>query len=238
MSARSSSSTPQSLRSAAKSRLRQQIEMGDQRLHGGIEAVAFLELDGEAFGEIARAHAGRIEALQDREHGIDLGERRAELLGDRREIAAEIAGLVDQIDEVLPDHAAGRIGDRQRELLGEMVGERRLGRDEGLEIVVAVLAAAGAGAGPFGIARRHLGGGARGDAHRRRREAHRRDRQSRAPRRRHAGSPGLRPASRRRALSAAARRRARAAVSAAAPPRRRPRSPRSSSGLRSSSAST
>ena len=35
--------------------------------------------------------------------------------------------------------------DRERELLGEMVGERRLGRDEGFEIVVAVLAAAGAG---------------------------------------------------------------------------------------------
>ncbi len=96
------------------------------------------------------------------EHRLDLGERRAELFGDRREIAGEIAGLVDQIDQILPDHAARRIGDRQRELLGEMVGERRLGRDEGFEIVVAVLAAAGAGAGPFGIARRHLGGGARG----------------------------------------------------------------------------
>ena len=32
------------------------------------------------------------------------------------------------------------IGDRQRELLGEVIGERGLGRDEGFEIVVAVLA--------------------------------------------------------------------------------------------------
>ena len=112
--------------------------MGDQRLHGGIETVALLELDGEAFGEIARAHAGRIEALQDRQHGLDLGERRAELVGDQREIAGEIAGLVDQIDEILPDHAPRRIDHRQRELLGEMVGERGLGRDEGFEIVVAV----------------------------------------------------------------------------------------------------
>ena len=62
--------------------------MADQRLHGGIEAIAFLELDGEAFGEIARAHARRIEALQDRQHGIDLGGGGAELLGDRRQIAA------------------------------------------------------------------------------------------------------------------------------------------------------
>ena len=102
----------------------------------------------EAFGEIARADAGRIEALQDGEHRLDLGERRAELLGDRRQVAGEIAGLVDQIDQILADHAARRIGDRERELLGEMIGERRLGRDEGFEIVVAVVAAAGAGAPP------------------------------------------------------------------------------------------
>ena len=119
----------------------QQIEMRDQRLHGGIEAVALLELDGEAFGEIARAHARRVEPLQDGEHRFDLGQRRAELLADLRQIAGEVAGLVDQIDEILPDHAPGRIGDRQRELLGEMVGQRGLGRNEGFEIVVAVVAA-------------------------------------------------------------------------------------------------
>ena len=54
--------------------------------------------------------------------------RRAELLGDGVEIAGEIAGLVDHIDQVLPDHAAGRIGDGQRHLLGEMVGKRRFRR--------------------------------------------------------------------------------------------------------------
>ena len=62
----------------------------------------------EAFGEIAGAHAGRIEALQDREHRLDLGQRRAELLADLREVAGEVAGLVDQIDEVLADHAPRR----------------------------------------------------------------------------------------------------------------------------------
>ena len=45
MSARSSSPTPQILRSARKLAPGQQIEMLDQRLHGGIEAVALLELD-------------------------------------------------------------------------------------------------------------------------------------------------------------------------------------------------
>ncbi len=53
--------------------LGQQIEAADQRLHRGVEAVALLELDGEALGEIARAHARRIEGLQDGKHRLDLG---------------------------------------------------------------------------------------------------------------------------------------------------------------------
>ena len=69
-----------------------------------------------------------------------------------RKIAGEIAGLVDQIDQILPDHATRRIGDRERELLGEMIGERRLGGDEGFEIVVAVVATASSRRGPFRIA--------------------------------------------------------------------------------------
>jgi hypothetical protein len=71
------------------------------------------------------------------------------------EIAGKIAGLVDEIDQVLPDHAPCWVGDRERQLLGEVIGERGLGRDEGFEIVLAV-STAGAGAGPFGIAGRGL----------------------------------------------------------------------------------
>ena len=110
----------------------------------------------QAFGEAARADAGRVEGLQDREHRLDFRDRGAELLGDRREIAGQVAGLVDQIDEILADHAARRIGDRERELLGEMVGERALGRREGFEIVVAVVAAGRRRAAPFRIAERRL----------------------------------------------------------------------------------
>ena len=131
-------------------------------MHRGIEAIALLELDGEAFRQIARTHAGGIETLQDRQHGVDLGSRRAQLLSDQREIAVEIAGLVDEIDEILPDHAPRRIDHRKRELLGEMIGQRGLDRDEGLEIVVAVVAPARTGARPFGIARRRLAVRARG----------------------------------------------------------------------------
>ena len=107
MSVRSSSSTPQSGAAPAKSRRATSSRCADQRLHRGIEAVALLELDRQAFAQIARAHAGRIEGLQDREHRFDLGQRRAELLGDRCKIAGEIAGLIDQIDQVLRRSCGG-----------------------------------------------------------------------------------------------------------------------------------
>ena len=130
--------------------------MGDERLHGGIEAVALAQLDRQAFGEVAGAYAGRIEGLQDGQRGLDLRQRRTELVGHLRELAGEIAGLVDQIDEILPDQPAGRIDDRQHELLGQMVGQRPLRRNEGLQIVLAVLLAAGAGCAPVVVAGRRL----------------------------------------------------------------------------------
>ena len=95
---------------------------------------------------------GGIEALQDGEHGLDLGLRSTELLADLREVAREIAGLVDHVDEILTDHAPCRVGDRQRQLLGQVIGEGGLGGNEGFKVVVAVLATAGSRPGPFGIA--------------------------------------------------------------------------------------
>ena len=92
----------------------QQIEMSDQRLHRRIETIALPELDRQAFVEIARAHAGRFEALHDGEHRFDFRQWRAELFRHCRKVAGEIAGLVDQIDEVLADHAPHRIADRER----------------------------------------------------------------------------------------------------------------------------
>src|SRR5262249_46794584 len=105
--------------------------------------------------------AGRIERLQDFQHRLDLGGRRAELLAHRGEGAVEIAGVVDEIDQVLADHAPRRIRNSERELLGEGIGERDLGRHERLEIVGAAIAPAAAGAGPFRIASRRLAVGAR-----------------------------------------------------------------------------
>ena len=108
MSVMSSSSTPHSLRKRGDVALGQQIEMLDQRLHRGVVAVEFAELDREAFAQIPRADAGRIEFLQHGEHGLDVRLRRAEPLGGLAEIGRQIAGVVDQIDQILPDHALRR----------------------------------------------------------------------------------------------------------------------------------
>ena len=90
--------------------LGQQIETPDQGGHRRIEAVALLELQGQALGEIARADARRIEALQDAEHRLDLVHSGAEFFRRGFKIAAEVAGLVDEIDEILADHPLRRVG--------------------------------------------------------------------------------------------------------------------------------
>ena len=76
------------------------------------------------------------------------------------EVGGDIAGLVDQIDEIVSDHALHRIGDRKRKLFGEMIGKRGFRGDKGFEIVIAVVRRAAA---PFGVGgRRDILRGARG----------------------------------------------------------------------------
>ena len=101
------------------------------------------------------------------QHGknvLDVLLRCAKPLGGLAEIGRQIAGFVDEVDQVLPDHALRRAGEGDRELLGKMVAERGFRRDEGFEIVVLVT---GGAAAPFrvggrrdvlGVARGSLGG--------------------------------------------------------------------------------
>jgi len=124
--------------------------MLDQRGHRRIETVELAELDRETFAQIARTDAGRIELLQHRQHGVDIILRRAKPIGGLAEIARQVAGLIDQVDQVLADHALGRRGEGDRKLLGEMIRQRHLGGNESLKIIVLV----GRGpAAPFGVGR-------------------------------------------------------------------------------------
>ena len=140
-----------------------EMEMGEKGLHGRIEPITFLELDREAFGEVACADAGRLEGLDQAERSFDLRRRDLEAGRDLRQVLGEISGLVEIVDQVLADAAKPGIGSGEIELCLQMVGKaRRLGEHRlhfRLELAVA-----GAGRLP--------GGGRHSLAARRRRARH------------------------------------------------------------------
>ena len=134
MSAMSSSSTPQARRSAAKSRLRQRRQVGDQRLHRRIVAVALDELQRQAFGEVAGEDAGRLEALQ----RASTASTRASGAPSRSAIVlqrrGEVAGFVERVDQRRGDHAVDGIGEDDHRLAGQVLGKARRRGDIGLEV--------------------------------------------------------------------------------------------------------
>jgi hypothetical protein len=101
-----------------------------------IVAVAVLELQRQAFGEVAREHARRIEALQLLQHLLDERIRRTELLRQIVEVALQVARLVHHVDEVSADQPLGGLRDQHLQLLVEMVCKRAAGRHEVLEVSV------------------------------------------------------------------------------------------------------
>ena len=82
-------------------------------------------------------HAGRIEGLQRRQHVAD-EPRGAEPGGELVEVGREIAGLVDEIDEMAADEALDMAFQPKRELLLEVAFQRHLARDERLQIGILV----------------------------------------------------------------------------------------------------
>ena len=96
-----------------------------------------------------------------REYRLDLANAGAEFFGRGIEVAREISGIVDQIDEVLPNHAPPGIEDGERELLAQHVRQGGFGGDKRFQIVVAVLAASRSDAGPVRVGARKVGIAAR-----------------------------------------------------------------------------
>ncbi len=95
----------------------------------GSIAVALPELEGEAFGE-ARGRRCRADRSSGRGASTvsTAASPGAEALGDLGDGLAEIAGLVDRIDEVAADEPLDRVARREIELRFEMLGEGRLAR--------------------------------------------------------------------------------------------------------------
>ena len=126
----------------------QEVEMLDQGLHRRIVTIELAQLDRQAFAQVSRADAGRIEFLQDGENRFDVLLRRPQPFGGLSQVRRQVTRLVDEVDQVLADHALRGIGEGHRQLFGEVAAERHLGGDEGFEVVGLIV---GGAAAPFGV---------------------------------------------------------------------------------------
>ena len=143
----SSSPTPQTLRKCGEVAPGERGQVFDHRLHRRVEAVALDKLQFETLRKTAGEDAGRLEALEARQHRFHPFERRAKALGKVLERRPEVAGLVERVDQRRRNHSLDRIGHRDHRLPVEEFGERFRRRDIGLEIRDR-FAAAAADAGP------------------------------------------------------------------------------------------
>jgi len=91
-------------------------QMRDHRLHGRIVTIQLAQLQRQTFGEIARANASRLKGLDDFDDALDARNGGAELGGKGLGVLAQIAGLVDGVDDRQADHPIDRIVDRQSQL--------------------------------------------------------------------------------------------------------------------------
>ena len=113
---------------------RQKLEIGDHRLHCGIVPVAPDELERKAFGQAAGENACGIKSLAGREHPLDLAVVEP---GAKRDIVGrhlQISGLVETVREFRRDHSVRAVGEREGDLLRDMVPERELRCRHGVDV--------------------------------------------------------------------------------------------------------
>ena len=101
-----------------------QVEIVEQGLHRGIQAIALGELRAETLGDGAGEQAGRLDLAQPGPHRLDHVEADAARLGDSRRIEAAVARLVEALGELQRNASLGCIGEHQLDLLQHMDGER------------------------------------------------------------------------------------------------------------------
>ena len=109
-------------------------EIGDERFHRRIEAVAFAQLDGETFGEIARADARWVEGLNKRQKAIEAFDRNLQTGRSLVERTDVIACVINGIDQHLANQAIDWISRGEGQLLFKVILEAELRRRICLEI--------------------------------------------------------------------------------------------------------
>ncbi len=106
------------------------VGLDDARCHRAADALAaeILDLDQQAFAEIASRDANRLERLEDGENQLDLVNRNSQLVGRFVSAALKVAIIVEVADEVGCDcHRPGR--QHRLKLVEESLRQAHLRRD-------------------------------------------------------------------------------------------------------------
>lgn len=119
-----------------------QFDVLDQPGHRRIVAVPVDQLQLEAFGERPCKNARGFERLEGRKHGIQAVPLDAHMLRRLGQIEAQIAGLVEIVDQRAGDQPVDGVGHHKHHLIRQMLLQRHLGRDECLQVVVVAAPAA------------------------------------------------------------------------------------------------
>ena len=100
-----------------------EVEIVEKALHRRVELAAFGELQGETFAQVPRAHPDRFAGVQTLQSGFHPGPRAAEARGDAPDVAGEISGFVERVDEPGADQPFARVRHIDPDLLFEVTAQ-------------------------------------------------------------------------------------------------------------------
>ncbi len=121
----------------------QQFEVGNEGLHGGIEAILLLQLDRQAFGQAASKDTGRIKGLQLGKNTFGGRRIATQSFADVGRVAVQVTRLVELVDQLLRDQPVARIRQDEWNLLRKVISQRDLACNKIVEIVILSVAAPG-----------------------------------------------------------------------------------------------
>ncbi|MCY1229462.1 hypothetical protein D9M72_418260 [compost metagenome] len=108
-----------------------QVVGNDVQRQFALRVLQAPQLQGQAFGGVARAHAGRVEALQQREDGVDFVDLEFEffrqLRADLFKRRAQVAIVVERFDQEDGQALVARRDLQRRELFHQVLAQRGLG---------------------------------------------------------------------------------------------------------------
>ena len=122
-----------------------EAQIVEHSLHRRIQPAAVAQLQGQAFGNRARHHTGRVKALADAEHGLDIRDVGAERFRDVLKRRAQVAGLVGLVDQARGDQPVSAREAGEIQLHVQVFGQRHIaGKVRGIVKIFRGLTTSGA----------------------------------------------------------------------------------------------